>query len=293
MAAGPYFLGVDLGGTRLRVAAVTGDGRLASDVACAPTGRGFGPEDLRRALLRLTDQVRAALPGRCLDAMGFGTAGVVGRGPLSQCDNLPLLNGLEVAELVGGVVDCPVTLENDARCFTLAEARYGAGRGARDVCGITLGTGVGCGVLLGGRLHRGAGSQAGEVWRIPLRGRHLEYFLSGEGLVRSYEAAGGSPGLDPAAVESRARDGAEAAARGAWQAFGEDLAFLCTCVIALYDPAIIVVGGSLSGASDLYGPVLSSRLDGQFTRIAGSELGSAAGVIGAATVSMETLDGGS
>jgi glucokinase len=293
MAAGPYFLGVDLGGTRLRVAAVTGDGRLASDVVSAPTGRAFAPDDLRRALLQLTDRVRSALPGGRVAAMGFGTAGVVGRGPLSQCDNLPLLNGIELAGLVGEVVDCPVALENDARCFTLAEARYGAGLGARDVCGITLGTGVGCGVILGGRVHRGAGSQAGEVWRIPLRGRHLEYFLSGDGLVRTYEAAGGSPGLDPADVEGRARDGAEAAARGAWQAFGEDLAFLCTCVIALYDPAVIVIGGSLSGACDLYGPVLASRLDGQATRIAGSELGPAAGVIGAATVSMENLDGGS
>jgi glucokinase len=286
MAGGPYFLGVDLGGTQLRIAAVTGEGRLATDVVSAPTGRGFGPDDLRRAIPELTERVRSTLPGRGVAAMGVGTPGVVGHGPLTQCDNLPLLNGVELARLLGDAVDLPVSLENDARCFTLAEARYGAARGARDVCGLTLGTGVGCGVMLGGRLHRGAASQAGEVWRIPLRGHPLEHFLSGDGVVRAYEAAGGSPGLDAAEVETRARGGADAA-RAAWHAFGEDLAFLCTCVIALYDPAVIVIGGSLSGARDLYGPVLASRLDGHSTRIVGSELGPAAGVIGAASVSMD------
>jgi len=283
--AGPFFLGVDLGGTQLRIAAVTREGRLASDVVSGPTGRGFGPDDLRRALPELAGRVRSGLPGDAA-AMGFGTPGVVGPGPLSQCDNLPLLNGVELAELLDDAVDLPVSLENDARCFTLAEARFGAARGARDVCGLTLGTGVGCGLMVGGRLHRGAASQAGEVWRIPLRGENLEHFLSGDGVVRAWEAAGGSPGLDAAEVEARARKGA-AAGRAAWSAFGEDLAFLCACVIAVHDPAVIVIGGSLSGARDLYGPVLASRLDGRSGRIVGSELGPAAGVIGAASVSMD------
>lgn len=286
MGDGLCFLGADLGGTRLRVAAVMPDGRLASELVSTPTGRDFGPDQLRRVLPELTGRIRSTLPAPPARAMGFGTPGVVADGPLSQCDNLPLLNGVEIAALVRDAVDCPVALENDARCFTLAEARFGAGRGARDVCGITLGTGVGCGVLVEGRLHRGVRSQAGEVWRIPLRGRHLEHFLSGDGVVRTYEAGGGASGLDPAAVETRARAG-EAEARRAWHAFGEDLAFLCTCVIALYDPALIVVGGSLSGARDLYGSALASHLGDDSKRIVGSELGQAAGVIGAAALNMD------
>ena len=290
MASEPYFLGADLGGTQLRVAAVTPAGRLASEVLSAPTGKAFGPDDLRRALPALADRVRSALPGRDPAALGFGTPGVVVDGPLTQCDNLPLLNGVEIQRLVRDAVACPVALENDARCFTLAEARYGAGRGARDVCGITLGTGVGCGLMVAGKLYRGNAGQAGEVWRIPLRGRPLEHSLSGEGLVRAYAVAGGSPGLDAAGVEAAARAGDEAA-RTAWRVFGEDLAFLCACVIAVRDPAVIVLGGSLSSAHDLYSPAFLSHLAGLSTRIAVSELGRAAGVIGAATLTMNNSHG--
>src|SRR6185295_3366702 len=98
----------------------------------------------------------------------------------------------------------------------------------------TLGTGVGCGVMAGGRLHRGAARQAGEVWRIPIRGRRLEDFLSGAGVVRGYAVAGGrfEAGLDARALEERARGG-DPAALAAWRAFGEDLAFLCETVLAL------------------------------------------------------------
>jgi glucokinase len=288
MSGAPCFLGVDLGGTQVRMAAVTTGGRLASDVMTAPTGAGFGPADLRRVLLELRAHVRSSLGGREVAALGFGTAGVVGQGALSQCDNLPLLNGSDLRELVGEVAGCPVALENDARCFTLAEARYGSGRGGRDVCGITLGTGVGCGVMIGGRLYRGAGKQAGEVWSIPVRGHPLEYFLSGAGVVRAYAAAGGrtEAGLDAAGLAARARNG-DQAALAAWRGFGEDLAFLCQCVMALLDPEVIVIGGSLSRARTVYEPVLAERLPGRAARLRASELGPAAGVIGAAALNMD------
>ena len=281
------FLGVDLGGTQMRMAAVTAAGRLATDVLMAPTGPTFGPVELRRELVELGQRLRSGLDGREVAALGFGTPGVVGRDALSQCDNLPLLNGSDLVALVREVAGCPVALENDARCFTLAETRYGAGRGASEVCGITLGTGVGCGVMTGGRLHRGAGGQAGEVWSIPIRGHHLEHFLSGAGVVRGYEAAGGQSesGLDAKGLEERARRGDEAAL-AAWRSFGEDLAFLCELVIALVDPEVIVIGGSLAGASGLYEPFLGARLHGCQARLATSELGRAAGVIGAAALNM-------
>jgi predicted NBD/HSP70 family sugar kinase len=282
------FLGVDLGGTQMRMAAVTAHGQLATDVLVTSTGPAFGPVELRRALRDLGRRLHERLGGREVAALGFGTPGVVGREALSQCDNLPLLNGSDLLELLRGAASCPVKLENDARCFTLAEARFGAGRGAGDVCGITLGTGVGCGVMTGGRLHRGAGQQAGEVWRIPIRGRPLEDFLSGAGVVRGYEAAGGrsAPGLDARALEGRAREG-DPAALAAWHAFGEDLAFLCASVTALLDPEVIVIGGSLAQARGLYDAVLDERLARYAVRLATSELGRAAGLIGAAALNID------
>ena len=280
------FLGADLGGTQLRLAPVTRDGRLAAEVVSTPTGPGFGPDQLRRVLPELLQRVRGALPRAPAPALGFGTPGVVGPGPLAQCDNLPLLNGVELAALLQEALGLPVVLENDARCFALAETLYGAGRGASHVCGITLGTGVGCGLVVGGRPFRGARGQAGEVWSLPRRAEHLEHYLSGAGLVRAYAIAGGAPGQDPAGIEALGRAG-DPVAGAAWRAFGEELAFLCRCVAALHDPDLIVVGGSLSGAHDLYAATLSSRLGPNAPPIVTSQLGAAAGVIGAASLAMD------
>ena len=285
---GPYFLGVDLGGTQMRMAAVTPGGTLASAILSARTGPGFGPDDLRLALRELAGEVGRRMDGGAPAALGFGTAGVVGAGPLTQSPHLPRLEGTDVAALVADAMGCPVAIENDARCFTLAEARYGAGRGARDLCGLVLGTGVGCGVMVGGRLHRGATAQAGEVWHMRLRGESVEHFVAGAGIVRGYAAAAGAPapGLDAEAVASRARAG-DAAAAAAWRSFGEDLAFLCQAVVALLDPEVIVIGGSLAQAADLFKPALLERLDGHGARIAEAALGPAAGVIGAAALNIE------
>lgn len=281
-----YFLGVDLGGTQMRMAAVTPRGALTGDVLSVRTGPAFAPEDLCREVRSLADQVARRMNGGNLAGLGFGTAGVVTDGPLTQSPHLPRIEGTNVAELVRSAMRCAVTVENDARCFTLAEARYGAGRGAREVCGLVLGTGVGCGVMVGGRLHRGAAAQAGEVYHIRLRGHSVEHFVSGAGIVRGYAAAGGTDeGLDAAVLADRARAG-EPAAIAAWSSFGDDLAFLCEAVIGLLDPQVIVIGGSLARAGDLFKPALLARTAKHPTRIADAELGPAAGVIGAAALNI-------
>src|SRR5687768_9610109 len=237
MVSEPYFLGADLGGSQMRMAAVTREGGLRGEMISVPTGAAFAPEDLRRELRALVSRVRQTLNGHTVAALGFGTAGVVTQGPLTQSPNLPRLEGTDVVELVREAAGCPVAVENDARCFTLAEARFGAARGAKDVCGLTLGTGVGCGVMIGGRLHRGATAQAGEVYHIQLRGQSVENFVSGAGLVRTYVAAGGcqDDAVDAAVVAERARAG-EAAAMATWESFGRDLGFLCEAIIGLLDP---------------------------------------------------------
>jgi glucokinase len=265
---------------------VTPQGTLASEVLTRPTGKAFDEADLRGSLRALIDGVSDLIGVHPVAALGFGTAGVVRPGPLTQSDNLPRLNGVDLGLLVNEVAGVPVQLENDARCFTLAEARYGAGRGASDVCGLTLGTGVGCGIMIGGRLHRGFSAQAGEVWRIPLRGRPLEYALSGAGVVRSYQAAGGAPGVDAAEIASRARAGDDAA-RTAWRLLGRDVAFACAAIVSVVDPAVIVIGGSLAIAHDLFEEGVTSRLSKEQVRIAYSELGHAAGVIGAAALNID------
>ncbi len=282
----PCYLGVDLGGTQMRMAAVGRDGLLLTEMVAIPTGRDFGPEDFRGGVARMMAGIEAKIEARSVAGLGLGVAGVVRPGPLSQCSNIPMLNGLDLADRLRSWTALPVAVENDARCFTLAEARFGAARGARHVVGITLGTGVGSGVMIDGRLHRGAAHEAGEVWAIPLRGRDIQEYLSGAGLVRAYHAAGGdAPDPSAAGIAQRARTG-DAPARAAWEAFAEDVAFLCRCVGRLLDPEAIVLGGSMAEARDLFDPRLRQCVDAPPGRIRYSTLGPAAGVIGAASLTL-------
>jgi glucokinase len=267
------------------MAAVAEDGALQSSMVASSTGRGFGPDELRSEVARLTAEVDAQTGSRPLAGLGLGTAGVVRPGPLSQCSNLPRLNGLDLAETLHATTALPVRIENDARCFVLAEARYGAARGFQHVAGITLGTGVGCGVMVDGRLLRGASYEAGEVWAIPLRERPLEESLSGAGLVRAYRAAGGDAGEHSARDLAATARAGDRAARAAWAAFGADLAFLCLCLRRIVDPEAIVIGGSMAQARDLFDDTLRAKAE-DGARIVYSALGPAAGVIGAATLIM-------
>lgn len=288
----PLFLGVDLGGTQLRMALVNPSGELVTDVLSVPTGRTFEPDQFVIEIANLVKQLNTIVPLEPV-ALGIGTPGVLVEQTISESDNLPRLNGSNLGVLANRAVDLPVRVENDARCFALAEARFGAGRGAGSICGLTLGTGVGCGVIIDHEVYRGSNWAAGEVYRIPLRGFHLEYFLSGPGLVRSFVAAGGklpehAGGSGGVRVAEMARAG-DAAALEAFSIFGEDLHFACECLISLIDPEVIVIGGSIAQSRDLFGDQLERRLEGRPTRIAYANLGTAAGVIGAAALNIGRL----
>ncbi len=278
------YLGVDLGGTQLRLGAVAADGRLLSEILSVPTGRGFGPDDLVAQLASLQGRIAPALGGRKVAALGIGALGVIRPGPLTQCDNLPRLNGVDLAQLLGASRERGVAIENDARCFLLAEARFGAARGARDVVGLTLGTGVGCGVMVDGKLHRGRNSEAGEAWRIPLRGEPVENHVSGAGVVRAYHAGGGKAEIQGAAEVARAARDGDAVAAASWRAFGHDLGFLCQCAASFLDPECLVLGGSIAASHDLFGKALAETLAEWPTRVVYATLGPAAGVIGAAAL---------
>lgn len=280
------YLGVDLGGTQLRMGAVGADGRLLGEIHSVPTGRGFGPADLASRLAELRARVTSPLGGRQVAAIGIGTLGVVRPGPLTQAGNLPLLNGTDVVALATAAGGRRVAIENDARCFVLAEARFGAARGARDVVGLTLGTGVGCGVIVGGDLVAGAHREAGEAWRIPLRGQPIEDHVSGAGVVRAYHASGGHPEIADAAAVARAAEQGDEAARAAWRSFGQDLGFLCQCAASFLDPDCLVLGGSISRARGLFEEALGEAMTRWPTPITYASLGTAAGVIGAAALNI-------
>lgn len=270
----------------MRMAAVRNDGQLATPMFSVPTGKAFSASELRTQLQTMHNQVCAVIGAQPLVAIGFGITGLVKETTLSESDFLPLLNDINIVALAEETLGYPAKIENDARCFVLAETRFGAARGACNVVGITLGTGAGGGVIVDGKLLRGTNANAGEIWSIPLRDKWLEHFVSTTGLVQGYKDAGGEEeNLDAARLAELARGG-DVAARSAYQSYGADVASLCETIRALLDPEVVVIGGSIAQARDVFGDELLQRVAVRGPRIVWAELGTAAGVIGAASLNI-------
>jgi glucokinase len=280
------YLGVDLGGTQMRMAAVTADGQLATPMFSVLTGKEFSRADLRTQLQALHAQVSTLIDAQRIVAIGFGITGLVRENTLSESDFLPRLNDINIVALAAETLGYPTKIENDARCFVLAETRFGAARGARNVVGITLGTGAGGGVIVDGKLLRGAHANAGEIWSIPLRDKWLEHFVSTTGLIQGYKDAGGEvENVDAARIAELARS-EDVAAQTAFASYSADVAMLCETIRALLDPEVIVIGGSIAQAHDVFGAAFAQQIQKHKQRIVWAELGTAAGVIGAASLNM-------
>ncbi len=316
----PLSVGIDLGGTKCLAVAL--DGTTVVDEAQVPTP--VGAEAILDAMAAVTLDVvsdgTGGVGGTPI-AVGVGAAGLVDRaGVLRFAPNLRGVDGLAVRAELERRLGLPVVVDNDATCATWAERQMGAAVGMDDVVVVTLGTGIGGGIVAGGRLARGANGFAGEVGHMvvvkggpacPCGKRGCwERFASGSGLGRlAREAAEGGragavlalAGGDPEAVRgehvsaaARAGD-AEAcevlAELGWWVALG--LANLAN----LLDPEAFVVGGGLATLGDLlFDPIraaFATLLEGAAFRppipILPASLGPRAGAIGAACLAAESV----
>jgi glucokinase len=304
-------IGVDVGGTKVAAGVVDGAGTVLHAVRRPTPGHSAS---------EVADTIAAVVAELTADydvwAVGIGAAGWIDaeRSRVVFAPNLawrdePLRD--EVAARVG----LPVVVENDANAMAWAEYRFGAGRGRRDLVCLTVGTGIGAGLILGGELYRGAfgiGAEAGHM-RV-VTGGHLcgcgnegcwEQYASGRALVRiarqiaaddpaaaaaMLEASGGDvDGLTGPDVTEAARKGDPAAIRcltevGHW--LGEGMASLA----ALLDPDRYVIGGGVSDAGDLllapardrFQESIPGRGHRPVAEVVIAELGSQAGLVGAA-----------
>jgi fructokinase len=292
MDVGPY-LGIDLGGTKIE--GVVLDAQLnPRERLRVATERERGYEHILDRIVHVARSLHAAAPGARM--FGIGTPGSLSRrdGTLKN-SNTTCLNGRPLLADLERVLPLPVRLENDANCFALAEARGGAGAGRDMVFGVILGTGVGGGLVHGGRLWPGPQHIAGE-W-----GHHaidpsgpacycgqrgcVETLLSGPALEAAYRvAAGVACTASEIAARAAAGEGAAAAVLdGYLEHFGRALAN----VITILDPDVVVLGGGLSNLDVLYtrGRDAVARYvfnDELRTPIVRHRLGDSAGVVGAA-----------
>jgi fructokinase len=259
----PFRIGVDLGGTKIEAAAIDSGGLIAVRRRVATP---VGDYDRTVAVVaELARAVEAEIGSR--SSIGIGIPGtVVARTGLVKNANSTCLIGRPLGRDIEAALGRPVRLANDANCFALSEASDGAAAGCHSVFGVILGTGVGGGVVIDGKIVVGANAIAGEWGHNPLPwpradelpgppcycGRHgcVETFLSGPGLAADHRRRGG----DAAAGEAIAAGAAagDAACAGTLDRYAERLARALAHVINVLDPEAIVLGGGLSAITELY-----------------------------------------
>ena len=298
MSVARFRLGIDLGGTKIEILALDAQGaeRFRQRV---PTPQGDYGATLR-AIAALVESAERTLGASA--TVGIGTPGSISRATgLLRGSNSVCMNGQPIRRDLEQVLGRPVRITNDANCFALSEASDGAGQGANVVFGVILGTGVGGGVVVGGRVLDGPNAIAGEWGHNPLPwprdderpgdycfcGHHgcIETFLSGPSLARDHFRATGES-LTTHEIVARAAQGNEPSVASLAR-YEERLARALSHVINILDPDAVVLGGGLSNIDSLYFDVpklwgawvFSDRVD---TRLLKHVHGDASGVRGAA-----------
>ncbi len=278
-------IGVDLGGTWMRAARVTAAGNCG-EIFRSRTGRRRSSPSIIHDLAALIRRCVAGAAGADIAGVGLGLATTLDtQGRLMPSDNLPSLSGCRLDRDLEHVLRAPVRLANDADCFTMGEWRQGAGKGTRNFCGLTLGTGLGVGLVLEGRLYQGSHGWAGEIWKSPWEGGRLEDGVCGPALERAYTAQSGRQ-LDGAVLTKLAERG-DACARDCFSEFGRRVGRVLAWIVNLIDPERVAIGGSLAAAFPLFRkPLLQALADGSVAggrvRIQASRLGDRAALLGAA-----------
>ncbi len=267
MATGePIAIAVDLGGTQFRVAAVTQHPRILHRFA-EPTRADAEPNVVISDIARVVAHARERIPGSSVIGLGVTAPGPLDHetGVVFQAPNLPTWRDVPLADELRRRTGLPVLLGNDANLAALAEARCGAGAGAKHLVYVTVSTGIGSGFVVHGKLLLGAHGAAAEAGHMTLAldgplcgcGNHgcLEAYASGTGLVnraRDAMAAGRGTSLAELGAELDARDIALAAAQGDSLArelieqAGVALGLGIRNLLHLLDPEIVVIGGGVS-----------------------------------------------
>lgn len=276
-------VGVDLGGTKVAAGRVRGGAVEALD------RRGVPADEARDAVLEtIVDAIGAVMTPE-IAAIGFGAPSVVDvdAGVVREVGNIPSWTEVPLKTRLEERFGVPAVVDNDANAFALGELVFGAGRGHRHLVGMTLGTGLGTGVVIDGRLLHGANCGVGELGKTAHKGLKLQGWCASPYFPREWGA-----GADE--LHRRARDGDEEA-RHAFDAYGGELSAAVQLALYAYDPEVIVLGGSISAAFDLFEAGLRRGLASfayphivERVRIVPSRLDNAA-VLGAAALALAAL----
>ena len=313
-----YILGFDIGGTKCAVSTATWDGErvtLLKKEKC-PTDLSVSPETMIDRLISMADGIIDGKP----DSIGISCGGPLDSesGVILGPPNLPGWDRVEIKRQIEEHFGVPTQLENDANACAVAEWKFGAGRGKRNMAFLTFGTGLGAGLILDGKLYRGTNGNAGEVGHIRLddtgpigfgKAGSFEGFCSGGGIAKlawakAHEAL--ISGVTPlyyreGMTESEVTAGtvAEAAHKGdataleVYRISGEKLGRGLAIIVDVLNPELIVIGSIFARSGELLRDAMQKELDREallpslnVTRVVPAELGDSVGDYAALAVAL-------
>jgi predicted NBD/HSP70 family sugar kinase len=261
-AKAAFVFGVDLGGAKIRAALADLSGAAVAETTALTDRRGGAYVVAQIGALREQLSAQASIELARVHFAVVATPGVVenATGAVLQAPNIAHLDSIDVVGLLRKALDCDIVIENDINLAALGEQWQGRGQWPRNLAFIALGSGIGMGLVIEGRLVRGARGAAGEIGYLPLgadpftaEGRHagtLERAIGAQGVVARYEAAGGEKGLPVPAIFERPAAG-DAAAIATIDETARLLALAVASVCAIVDIEHVALGGSIGTRSEL------------------------------------------
>lgn len=285
--------GVDFGGTKIKFGLVLEDGKILGETLTLPTESQRSADQIVGTLIEGIERIiqNAEVSNHQISGIGIGSPGPLdlSNGIIINPPNLPTLHNFPLKGTLENYLNLPVFINNDANCFVLGEACFGSARNATIVCGVTLGTGFGCGIVIDRKIFEGATGTAAEVWRSPYADQNFEAYGSARSVSRIYQKITSQELEAKEIFELAQQDDQDALA--AWSEYGVHLGRMLAIITNLLDPDAIVIGGSVSHAWQFFNHLLFENLyknihqaPKDHLQVVQAALGDNAGLLGAAAL---------
>ncbi|MHB1082540.1 MAG: ROK family protein [Prosthecobacter sp.] len=304
-------IGIDFGGTSVKLGVCRGDELLVTDEPI-PTTQFHGPAALIGEMAARVAKLQKSYPAIC--AIGVGVPGLVDfdHGFVHELTNVPGWKHVPLKTILSEKTGLPVLVENDANAMTYAEFRHGAARGLKNVIGLTMGTGIGGGLVLDGKMFRGSGFVAGEIGQMSIdyngKAGHygnlgaLEKYTGNQQIAEHAVLRYSEAGIEKDIADCTPKKIADAAQAGdeiARQIWGEVADWLGTAISSiawLLNPDAFVIGGGVAQAGDLIFTPLKNKVQSMLSTVVWERLqilparfSNEAGIIGNAALAADAV----
>lgn len=242
-------IGIDLGGTNMRVGLTDGSTLVNSVIEPCPS------KEAEEVVINQLKRQIAQLMSPEVTSIGIGVPSVVDsvHGIVYNVANIPSWKEVHLKEQLEMEFGIPVAVNNDANCFALGVWKYGEGKGTKDMVGLTMGTGIGSGIIINGELYNGVNTGAGEIGSLPFKEADYEFYCSSRFFSELHGDTGANYG-------KRAQEG-DAEAVAVWNEFGGNVGELIKAVLFTYAPEAIIIGGGIASAFSLFESPMRASLE--------------------------------